>query len=74
MGQDILSLSTSTGEPKRRYATKYYITDSTGDGVPEMHVWGHLCTVFTFNDSEMTMLDPFEIIIITLFWMRTQIA
>ena len=59
MGQDILSFVTPTGESERRYATKYYIADSTGDGVPELHVWGHLCTVFTFDNNEMTILDSF---------------
>lgn len=59
MGQDILSLATPTGEPKRRYATKYFITDSTGDEVPELHVWGRICIVFTFDHDEMAILDSF---------------
>lgn len=37
-GVDISYLTIPTGEPNRRYPTKYSYFDSSGDGVPELHV------------------------------------
>ncbi|EOS19230.1 hypothetical protein C804_06504 [Lachnospiraceae bacterium A4] len=59
MGEYILELAMPTGEPERRNATFYYIVDSTGDGLPELHVWGTYYTIITFRDHELTVLDSF---------------
>lgn len=38
--EDIKKISTRTGEPERRVETKYTMVDVTGDGIPELHVYG----------------------------------
>ena len=56
MNEDIFDLITPTGAPERRYATDYYIVDSIGDGVPELHICGKLYDIFTFKDGDIRWL------------------
>ena len=54
--EDIFDLITATREPERRYATDYYIVDSTSDGVPELHICGKVYDIFTYRDGDMRWL------------------
>lgn len=59
-GEYIVDYATPTREPKRRNATDYFIIDSTGDGIPELHLLTpreHM--VFTCRDNEMVWLNSF---------------
>ena len=58
---DIYDLITPTNEPERRYGTSYAIVDSTGDGIPELHIQsGHGYIIYSYKNNEMFELERFE--------------
>lgn len=62
-GWDINTMTIPTGEPDKRYATKYAFFDSNGDETPELHIdAARYYYVFTVRDSEMVVwrdLSPY---------------
>ena len=59
-GEDIMTLATPDMEPARRYATDYFIVDSTGDGIPELHIrTTRAYTIFTYKGNDMVWLQSF---------------
>ncbi len=51
---DIAWITTATGEPEKHYATKYTYLDSTGDGIPELHVKSARCYfIFSCRNEEL---------------------
>ena len=59
-GADIYDYITPTGEPDRRYATDYIILDSTGDGIPELHLrTAREYTILSCVDGEIVVIQSF---------------
>lgn len=59
-GESILSYATPTREPEKRYATDYFMADSTGDGIPELHLrTSREYVIFTYRDKKMEWLHAF---------------
>ena len=57
---DIYYFITPTGEPDRRYGTDYIIMDSTGDGIPELHLrTAREYTIFSYVDDELVIIQSF---------------
>ncbi len=51
---DMAWITTATGEPEKHYATKYTYLDSTGDGIPELHVKSAKCYfIFSCRNEEL---------------------
>lgn len=58
--EDVYQLITPTGEPERRYASRYCIWDVNGDGIPELHFYsGCEYTIYTFENNEMKWFQAF---------------
>lgn len=59
---DIKTLSTPTREPERRDETTYTMVDVTGDGIPELHIYGARCeyVIFSVKDGEMCQFGYFQ--------------
>ena len=58
--ESILSYVTPTREPEKRYTTDYFIADSTGDGIPELHLrTSREYIIFTYRDENMEWLHSF---------------
>ena len=60
--EDIKKISTPTGEPERRVETKYTMVDVTGDGIPELHVYGarNEYWIFTVKGDELCYFTGFN--------------
>ena len=60
--EDITKISTPTGEPERRGETNYAMVDVTGDGIPELHVYGARSEywIFTVKGGEMCYFAGFN--------------
>ncbi len=59
-GIDMDYISIPTGEPDKRYATKYFILDVNGDGIPELHVrTGRDYFIFSYVDDELFILQSY---------------
>ena len=60
---DINTIIIPTGEPERRYFTKYAFFDSNSDGIPELHIKSaRQYIVFTFKNDEIVIwssLSPY---------------
>ena len=57
---DIYYYITPTGEPERLYTTDYIIIDSTGDGIPELHLrTAREYTIFSCMDDEIVIIQSF---------------
>lgn len=51
---DMAWITTATGEPEKHYTTKYTYLDSTGDGIPELHVKSAKCYfIFSCRNEEL---------------------
>lgn len=60
-GIDINLISIPTGEPNKRYETKYAFFDSNGDEIPELHVrGGHYYCIFTIKDNNLILWKSFS--------------
>lgn len=59
-GIDMDYISIPTGEPDKRYATKYYLLDVNRDDIPELHVrTGRDYFIFTYDDNELFVLQSY---------------
>lgn len=59
-GIDIYYYITPTDEPDKRYTTDYIILDSTGDGIPELHLrTAREYTIFSYVDDEIVIIQSF---------------
>ncbi len=56
-GEDLFTFTTPVEE--QQYDMNYFIVDSTGDGIPELHIRGQRYTIFTLKNNEMTILESF---------------
>lgn len=57
---DIYYYITPTNEPDRRYVTDYIIMDSTGDGIPELHLrTAREYTIFSCVEDEIIIVQSF---------------
>ncbi len=53
-GESILSYATPTREPEKRYATDYFMADSTGDGILELHLrTSREYVIFTYRECPL---------------------
>ncbi|MDR1503016.1 MAG: hypothetical protein LBT43_11250 [Prevotella sp.] len=57
---DIDYLTFPTGEPDRRLPADYAFFDSTGDGIPELHVTSKYYYVFTIRSGELVVWRSFN--------------
>lgn len=62
-GYEINDIIIPTGEPEKRYPTRYAFFDSTGDGMPDLHVDStRYYYIFTFQNDELLLwndLSPY---------------
>lgn len=59
-GIDMDYISIPTGEPDKRYATKYFMLDVSGDEIPELHVrTGRDYFIFSYVDDELFILQSY---------------
>lgn len=53
-GYNVDGMTIPTGEPEKRYSTRYAFFDSTGDGIPELHVdAARYYYVFAYRNGEL---------------------
>jgi len=60
---NIDDITVPTGEPDRRFRTEYAYQDSSGDGIPELHInSGRYYTIISYRDDELFVwksLNPY---------------
>lgn len=62
-GWNIAEISTATREPEKRDETTYTMVDVTGDGIPELHIYGAArgeYVIFSVKDGEMYQFGGFQ--------------